>query len=79
MLSPHNLGTIPWYSKENPMAGAIMAYSGRKAMVKTKDPGIAVGVEVMGREGRDELTTPLDSGPPTYLLLCTLSRRCERT
>jgi hypothetical protein len=30
-----------WYSVENPIAGATIAYMGRKAMVKIKEPGIA--------------------------------------
>lgn len=29
------------YSVENPMAGATIAYTGRNAIVKRKEPGIA--------------------------------------
>jgi hypothetical protein len=41
MASVHNRDTIPLYSRENPIAGATTAYSGRKSMVKIKEPGIA--------------------------------------
>lgn len=32
---------MPEYSVEKPMAGATTAYSGRKSIVKTNEPGMA--------------------------------------
>lgn len=43
------------YSVENPIAGATMAYTGRNAMVKTKDPGIAEE-RISQRNSRDDPT-----------------------
>ena len=38
------------YSFENPIAGATTAYSGKKSIVKTNDPGIAGQTEDLARE-----------------------------
>lgn len=55
---------MPSYSVENPMAGAIRAYKGRKIMVKRKEPGMAVQGLLEGQKPRS-----LQSGLPATVYL----------
>ena len=68
------------YSFENPIAGATTAYSGKKSIVKTNDPGIARQTEDLARECTHHKETHTSDGVfrPKAVYIVSLESRKTR-